>query len=224
MNKSVRSLFAVALSVLLILTLTGCAKQQAAQPPAGSQGNQSQSQSRQNTPDTSANALKPGDFFPLTEGSGWEYQGEGNEYATFTRKVAYVSGDLAQTQEDNGGTISATVYKFTDKAVTAVYFTGENSNGGNLLQNAPNENVAIIEEPLQVGAKWDIPNGTREIIDTNAGVVTPAGTFSGCLKIKINGSDNSTIYEYFQKGTGMVKREFVSGGDTISSSLSKYSK
>ena len=82
MNKSVRSLSAVVLSVLLILILAGCAKQQSAQPPAGSQGNQSQS--RQNTPDTSANALKPGDFFPLTEGSGWEYQGEGNEYATFT--------------------------------------------------------------------------------------------------------------------------------------------
>jgi hypothetical protein len=32
---------------------------------------------------------KLSDYFPLTTNSIWEYQGEGNEYASFTREVLY---------------------------------------------------------------------------------------------------------------------------------------
>lgn len=35
-------------------------------------------------------AEKPGDYFPLTAKSTWRYQGEGNEFASFTREVLFV--------------------------------------------------------------------------------------------------------------------------------------
>ncbi len=167
-------------------------------------------------------ALKPGDYFPLTVGSSWEYQGEGNEYATFNRKVLYTSGNLAQIREDNGGTVIAAVFKTTPKAVTRIFFLGEAYGEDNYLKSEPNENIVILQEPLKVGTNWREPNGTREIVDVNASVDTPAGNFDQCIKVKIS-SEHSTLYEYFKKGVGMVKREFFSEGTSVTSSLEKYS-
>jgi len=166
-------------------------------------------------------AVKPGDFFPMVVGSTWEYQGEGNEYASFTRKVLFASGNLAQIREDNGGTVSAAVFKISPEAVIRIFFLGEAYGQTNYLNSNSNENITILKAPLQVGTKWTEPNGTREIVDLNATVTTPAGSFTQCLKVKI-ANENSTVYEYFKKGVGMVKREFISGDTKISSSLKKH--
>ncbi len=79
-----------------------------------------------------------------------------------------------------------------------------------------------MQSPLIVGTKWEDPHGVREIVDTNAIVNTPVGDFKDCLKVKIT-SENSTVYEYFAKGVGMVKRQFMAGDATITSTLEKYS-
>lgn len=166
-------------------------------------------------------AVKPGDYFPIVVGSTWEYQGEGNEYASFNRKILFVGGNLAQIREDNGGTVSAAVYKITVDAVTRIYFLGEAYGQTNYLNSNSNENIVILKTPLQVGTKWTEPNGTREITDLNATVSTPAGNFTQCLKVNII-NDNSTVYEYYKNGVGMVKREFVAGDTKVSSSLKKH--
>lgn len=166
--------------------------------------------------------VKPGDFFPLVVGSTWEYLGEGNEYASFNRKVLFTSGNLAQIREDNGGTVSAAVFKISPEAVSRVFFMGEAYDDQmNYLNTSSNENIIILKTPLQVGTKWTEPNGTREIVDINATIATPAGSFTQCLKVKIS-NENSTLYEYYKKGVGMVKREFISGDTKVSSSLKKH--
>ena len=165
--------------------------------------------------------VKPGDFFPVVMGSSWDYQGEGNEYASFTRKVLFTSENLAQIREDNGGTVSAAVYKISPESVSRVFFLGEAYGQTNYLKSPSNENIVILKTPLQVGTKWTGPNGTREIADLNAAVTTPAGSFTQCLKVKIT-DKNSTVYEYFKKGVGMVKREFITGDTKIFSSLKKH--
>lgn len=58
-------------------------------------------------------------------------------------------------------------------------------------------------------------------MDVKAAVNTPAGKFENCDKVKIAGKE-STIYEYFGEGVGMVKREFVSGETRVTSTLEKY--
>jgi len=166
-------------------------------------------------------AVKLADFFPVVAGSTWEYQGEGNEYASFSRKIVFTSGNLAQIREDNGGTVTASVYKISLNSVTRIYNLAEAYGQTNYLKSAPNENLVILKTPLQVGTKWTEPNGTREIVDLKATVTTPAGSFTQCLKVKIT-DKNSTVYEYFKSGVGMVKREFISGDTTISSSLKKH--
>ena len=166
-------------------------------------------------------AVKLADFFPVVAGSTWEYQGEGNEYASFSRKIVFTSGNLAQIREDNGGTVTASVYKISPNSITRIYNLAEAYGPTNHLKSPPNENLVILKTPLQVGTKWTEPNGTREIVDLKATITTPAGSFTQCLKVKIS-DKNSTVYEYFKSGVGMVKREFISGDTTISSSLKKH--
>jgi hypothetical protein len=174
------------------------------------------------TPNKVPPSPTPGEYFPFTENSYWEYEGEGNEFASFTREVIFIKDNRAQIRENNGGTISTSVFETTDEAVTRVFFQGEAYNDVNLIEQEANDNTIILKAPLAVSTKWGKPeSGLREIIDVNASVDTPAGTFDGCIKVKITG-DNSTLYEYFKSGIGMVKREFVSGEDRVTSSLSKY--
>lgn len=166
-------------------------------------------------------AVKPGDYFPVVAGSTWEYEGEGMEFASFSREVLFTSENLAQFREDNGGTVSAAVFKITPEAVTRIFFLGEAYGEANYLNTSSNESIIILKAPLQVGTKWTEPNGTREIVDLNATVSTPLGAYTQCIKVKIS-NEHSTLYEYFKKDVGMVKREFISGDTKVSSSLKKH--
>lgn len=161
------------------------------------------------------------DFFPLTEGSTWQYKGEGNEYASFVRKVLFVEGDKVQVSEDNGGTVSASVFEITEKAITCVFSRGEEYDGANLLDEESNENYAILQAPLKPGTKWEAQGEVREIVDINATVDTPAGKFENCIKVSIK-SETSTMHEYYKEGVGLVKREFESEGMKVTSTLEKY--
>ena len=161
------------------------------------------------------------EFFPITVGSTWKYLGEGNEYASFERKVLFQEGDRAHFSEDNGGTVSAAVFKITDKEIVRTFFQGEEYSQGNLLAQKDNDDTVILMSPLKVGTKWKTSKDSREIIETNAVVDTPAGKFKDCIKVSIK-SENSIMYEYFNAGVGMVKREFVSEGLTVTSTLEKY--
>jgi hypothetical protein len=135
--------------------------------------------------------------------------------------VLLTEGDRAQVVEDNGGTTSASVFKITDEEILRTFFQGEEYNEKNLLDEESNDNLVILKAPLTVGAKWETSKDAREIVETDAVVETPAGKFEGCIKVSIK-SENSTMYEYFKAGIGMVKREFISEGMTVTSTLEKY--
>ena len=161
------------------------------------------------------------EYFPLTVGSVWEYQGEGNEYASFTREVFFASGNRYQTMEDNGGTVMAIIYQVTEDAVTRTYSEGEVYDKINLLDKEANENTIILKSPLESGNKWQTADTTREIVDINATVQTPAGKYDNCIKVSVS-SEHSTIYEYYKEGVGLVKREFISEGLEVTSSLKSF--
>lgn len=217
-----------AAAVIIILTLaflSGCPGtiKPAPGPKTGQEAPKPQEKQlqEQKPPEQKAPAAKPGLYFPLALGSSWAYQGEGNEYATFSREVIFASGSRAQMREDNGGTVMAMIYEITDEAVTRIFSKGEVYERVNLLNSQPSEKIIILKSPLEVGTKWKDPNGEREIVDLKATVATPAGKFENCIKVKIAGKD-STVYEYFKDGVGMVKREFISGEARVSSSLKKF--
>lgn len=164
---------------------------------------------------------KLADYFPLTLGSTWQYSGEGSEYASFTREVVFAEGNRGQIKEDNGGTVSAAVFAATDQEITRIFFQGESYENENFLNAQTNDSLIILKAPLRVGTKWETTDSTREIVDVNASVDTPAGNFTKVIQVKITYPD-STIMEYFKDGVGMVKREFVSGDFKVTSILEKY--
>ncbi|MEL7568091.1 MAG: hypothetical protein AAGU27_24890 [Dehalobacterium sp.] len=161
------------------------------------------------------------DYFPLSQGSTWQYLGEGNEYASFKREVIFAEGNRGQIKEDNGGTVSAVVFDVTDEAITRVFFQGESYENDNFLNAEPNDNLVILKAPLQVGTKWETDDSSREIVDLNASLDTPAGNFEKVLKMKITFPD-STMFEYYKDGVGMIKREYISGDFKVTSTLEKY--
>ncbi len=61
------------------------------------------------------------DYFHLTQGSYCQYKGEGNEYASFKREVIYQAGDKLQIKEDNGGTVTQSVWQITNETLTRVF-------------------------------------------------------------------------------------------------------
>ena len=216
--------------VLMSVSLIGCSilPKQPTEPPAeqttppatppDNNGSETTGQPGENQENP---ALKLNVYFPLTKGSTWQYEGEGNEYATFNREVLFTKDTLAQVKEDNGGTVSASIFKVTDNTITRIFFKGEVYEAINLLESKPNDNTIILKTPLVVGTKWGNNNEVREIVNLNETTTTPAGKFEKCVKVKIT-SQNSTSYEYFKDGVGMVKREFTSEGSQISSSLKTY--
>ncbi|NLL51576.1 MAG: GerMN domain-containing protein [Peptococcaceae bacterium] len=165
---------------------------------------------------------KPADYFPLTQGSTWQYLGDGNEYASFTREVLYAEGNKSQIKEDNGGTVSTSIYQISTDAVTRIYFTGEDYEPKNMLNQPGNQNITMLKGPIKPGTKWTAGSSTREIVDINAVVNTPAGKFDNCVKVKIT-EEFSTLYEYYKKDIGLIKREFVLENDKITSVLTNYS-
>lgn len=204
--------YVILLGILVSLTIAGCAG-----PTRGVPEGEDKAQRGQMQP-----AKKPGDYFPLTRGSNWYYKGEGNEYASFSRTVIYTRNNRAQMRMDNGGTVGAEVVEVTDNAVTRIFFKGEEYQETNFLDEPPNDQTVLLKAPLEVGSRWGDPEGgSREIVDVNAAVSVPAGTFENCITVKITNS-NSTLFEYYKDGVGLVKREFVSGDVRVTSSLEEF--
>ena len=209
--------------ILALGLLGGCqtANNQANNPPASNvPGNNVPGNNQTTTPPE--DMLK--DYYPLTVGSYWEYEGTGNEYASFTRKVLFAKGNLAQTSEDNGGTVATRVIEMTDSYVKVVYMQGEDYEPKNLLETGytANANDILLQAPVKVGTTWAGTNTNKQIIAVDAAVDTPAGKFENCVKVKLPGQ-NDTIYQYYKEGVGMVKQEFVTtDNEIITSTLKKY--
>lgn len=170
-------------------------------------------------------SIKAGDYFPRTVGSYWKYKGAGNEYASFSREVVFAGDNRVQLKENNGGTMTDAVYEITDMQVSRVYFIGESYEKKNFLDQKGDQNQILLKLPLKQGESWENTDDQREVVSRNVSVDTPAGTFDQCVKIKISpqpAASAAVTFEYYKEGVGLVKREFVSGGDTISSTLEDY--
>ena len=79
----------------------------------------------------------------------------------------------------------------------------------------------VLQGPITVGTSWSDQGVNKSIVAVDAVVDTPAGKFENCIKVKSAGP-NDTIYQYYKKGVGMVKQEFIAGDTTVTSTLRKY--
>ncbi|MGI6678779.1 MAG: hypothetical protein ACOX2Q_06905 [Dehalobacterium sp.] len=205
--------------LILAMIVSGCSGGKEPSPEPNEPPGQEEPGDTENP--TPSDPLALADYLPLTVGNTWHYLGEGNEYATFTREAVFAQGNRAQIKEDNGGTVSAMVFETTEDTITVVFSQAESYENENFLDAKSNDDLIILKTPLEIGTKWETKDSTREIIDLNAALETPAGAFEQLVKVEIIFPD-STMYEYYKAGVGLIKREFSSEGFEVTSTLEEY--
>lgn len=163
------------------------------------------------------------DYYPLAVGNQWEYEGVGNEYASYTQKVLYSKGYKYQVMIDNGGTVSANIYVLNDESLVLIYSEAEVYDEKIVLDEVGNMEDIIIKAPLEVGTKWESQGNLCEITDTDATVTVPAGTFENCIVIKVTYKESGAFSNfYYSKGVGLVKSEYIDNDFEVLSLLKSY--
>ncbi|MDF2840782.1 MAG: hypothetical protein K0Q99_1554 [Clostridia bacterium] len=174
------------------------------------------------TPDPVADGKDISQYMPMKVGYVWQYDGEGNEYASYTSRVEFAENNRYQVTKDNGGTVMANIYEVKEDSIVHVYQMGESYDQKNLLKEKDNLEEVLIKLPLQVGNKWVSEGNTYEIIDTKATITVPYGTFKDSLVIKRTYKDGSEEYMHYKEGVGLLQSEFRSGDFKVFSRLKNF--
>lgn len=141
------------------------------------------------------------DYFP-PDGSTAYFQGEGNEFASYTLQTSYIDKTSIAQIENNGGVILLKVYRITNSAIELVYMEA--------VDEAPTLPTAqeittfpvietILQQPLQVGRRFE----GWVILSTTASITTSFTTFRDVIELSKT-NDNMTTTKYFAKGVGLI--------------------
>ncbi len=174
------------------------------------------------TPATPAKTPAPAadtaaDYFAFKADRRLTYRGTGNEFASYVTLVDYLKNGVAQTRQDNGGTTTVFVYALGDNAIKRV-FSREETYFKYDFTATSNDDEVLVKEPIRTGNSWTLGDGSvRAITAVDKKVTTPSGTYRA-LEITTTGAE-SAQKDYYAKDIGLVKSEFASGGNTVTSEL-----
>jgi len=207
----VKKIFLIISLLLSIVFLSSCANKDAVKL---SENNKS------TPPENEAELLTIKDYYAYKENTKYVFEGQGNEYASYTVFIDYKLGNHIQLRSNNGGTEIVKVLEYKDGELRVLLSRGECYYRENLTQ-VPSSNVEILlKEPLVQGTSWTLVDGRKRFI-TNLGVdvTTPLGTYKA-LEITTEGKESETK-DYYVSNIGLVKSVFTSNGLEVSSTLSK---
>ena len=157
-------------------------------------------------------------YFPLKADTTLRYTGEGNEYATKEVAIEYLKGGIAQLSTVNGGTALVEIVVVGQGAVKKIFAKEESYWREEYIGQKQREEV-ILQQPLKLGNQWESNGKHYRISAINANVTVPYGTYK-CIKVvEENGSGINT--RYFAKGIGIVKEEYISGNNVVSTELTE---
>lgn len=169
---------------------------------------------------SAAATLSISDYFPIKDNVRYTYEGKGNEYASYTVFNDYTADGKVQQRVDNGGTVSAKVLEIKDGKLTRLLSRGEAYYRENLLDKKDDNEEVLLMEPLAKGTTWTLKDGrVRTITGTSADITTPSGSYKA-IEVTTQGPKDKTV-DYYAKDTGLVKTVFTSGGNEVTSALSK---
>ncbi len=158
-------------------------------------------------------------LFFKEDGSTAFFEGEGNEFASYTEQTFWLNSNYVHVRVDNGGAIMNKVYRITNEAIELVFREVEGVAQFDLaaLDTYP-VLATILKVPIEVGQSED--KWTIRAID--AQVDTPYKMFDNAIII-ITEDENSTETNYYIRGYGLVKSvtEMMNGDEvyTVSSTL-----
>ncbi len=218
--KKLKVIITIALIIAIFSFFIGC---QLVQGPNGAIGDPDNGETPTPTPTPEAIEDDVSTYLPIKVGNYWEYEGEGNEYASFTQEIIYGENGRFQMMNDNGGTVMANVIEVTQDSIVNTYREGEIYDKRNVLNKPSNLNIIILKRPLAVGNTWVSEENIYEIIKTDETVEVPAGTFDNCIVVRITFKDGNEGFAYYRKDVGLVRSDFVLGeAEIITSRLKAY--
>lgn len=175
------------------------------------------------SPAPTVQGLSPTLYFPIQPGLKWEYQGTGNEFASFTNECLRAQGDLAQFRTVSG-TTTGSLFSVTNDAVTRLA-RKELAEDRNLLTITPEEKVVLLKAPVVPGTSWANGSESRSIVSIGSVVDVPAGSFQDVVKVQVTTpGQTAQTFEYYARNIGLIKSESVSGSTRIVSDLKLFSK
>ncbi|HPW99752.1 MAG TPA: GerMN domain-containing protein [Sedimentibacter sp.] len=159
------------------------------------------------------------EYYPIKENTKYSYEGEGNEYASYTVFMDYSSDDRVQTRTNNGGTEVVNVLEVKDDQLTLLYSRGETYFRQNFLNDEYEGGKILLKGPLKEGNSWDYDENTiASVTDLSKEVVTSLGNYQA-LEVTLEGEQGKTV-NYYAKDVGLVKTISSGEGYEVSSTLS----
>ena len=166
---------------------------------------------------------KIGDYYPFEKNIKYMYEGDGNEYATYSVFVDYLRGTRQQIRINNGGTETVQVLENSGGELRRIYFKGENYYREDVTSKSNQKPDVLLKEPLTKGNYWETSDGgKRSITSLKVVIKTPLASYD-CIEITTVRKE-STNKEYYAAKIGLVKTIFTSEGSEVSSTLSKMEK
>lgn len=170
-------------------------------------------------------------YFPSTIGFTQEFIGHGAEYASFTRTISAVDGELVLVEDQTTGTTVGAVYSRSPQRVALLASVEEYSPESDLLQTVDRTAPPLripLQAPIAVGNRWNDGSEVREIVQIIPEMSVPAGTFYDVVVVKSQ-PRYTTEYEtteYYALNVGLIRRDYVSNGNeqvlTVSTNLDSY--
>lgn len=170
-------------------------------------------------------------YFPSSVGFTQRFVGYGAEYASFTRTVSAVDGDLVLVQDQTTGTTVGAVYSRSPQRVALLASVEEYSPETNLLaavDRSASPKRIPLQAPIAVGNRWDDGSEVREIVQIIPEMSVPAGTFYDVVVVRSQPkySTESEMTEYYALNIGLIRRDYVSNGggqsQTVSTNLDSF--
>jgi len=159
------------------------------------------------------------DYFPFNENVKMVYEGQGNEFATYTTYVDYIVDDKIQIRTNNGGTEVVSVIQNSDGMLTETNSWGELYYKSDLTGEDANSTEVLLKEPLIEGTTWDLSDGSqREITGMSVAIETPYDSFDA-LEVTTTKDGETIQKQYYVLDLGMVQSILFVEDEEISSSL-----
>lgn len=143
-------------------------------------------------------------YFP-PDGSTAYFQGEGNEFASYTLQTTYLDSQHIAQIEDNGGVTLLKIYRISDSSIDLVYREPVDSKPS-LPSATEAESYPVLEtilqKPLKVGSSfqgWTIQS-------TTATVDTGTTVYQNVVQLSRT-DDKITTTKYFAHGIGLIRSE-----------------
>jgi hypothetical protein len=142
------------------------------------------------------------DYFPLKPGMSWTFRFRGStgatgELTTVNQPARKIFGYTAVPQQNLGGDKTYTEF-YADDGAGIRHVAIEEGEG---LRSRLGDHSYVIKLPIEVGTTWreidrafdgTLYNATTKIESVDDKITVPAGTFSGCIRIKSTGWASST--------------------------------